>query len=128
MLLIFPLKNHMVIYSSFKYNLKDRWSFSSRWISRKKKIKKRLWWRIKGNTWNYPASVSEVIWNSFFFFQNDFKTVLTPSVSHMIWESKGYQRTEEPGGLQSTGVAKSRTQLSDFAFTYDVVNPTVNES
>ena len=26
--------------------------------------------------------------------------------------------TEEPGGLQSMGVAKSRTQLSDFTFTF----------
>ena len=26
--------------------------------------------------------------------------------------------TEEPGGLQSTGVTKSRTQLSDFTFTF----------
>ena len=75
MLLIFPLKNHMVIYFSFKHNLKDRWSFSSWWIS-KKKIKKRLWWRMKGNIWNYPESVSEIRWNSFFF--NDFKNVLTP--------------------------------------------------
>ena len=25
---------------------------------------------------------------------------------------------EEPGGLQSYGVAKSRTQLSDFTFTF----------
>ena len=27
--------------------------------------------------------------------------------------------TEEPGGLQSTGVAKSRTRLSDFTFTFN---------
>ena len=26
--------------------------------------------------------------------------------------------TEEPGGLQSIGVAKSQTRLSDFAFTF----------
>ena len=26
--------------------------------------------------------------------------------------------TEEPGGLQSIGVAKSQTQLSDFTFTF----------
>ena len=26
--------------------------------------------------------------------------------------------TEEPGGLQSMGVSKSRTQLSDFTFTF----------
>ena len=26
--------------------------------------------------------------------------------------------TKEPGGLQSTGVAKSRTRLSDFTFTF----------
>ena len=26
--------------------------------------------------------------------------------------------TEEPGGLQSTGVTKSHTQLNDFTFTY----------
>ena len=26
--------------------------------------------------------------------------------------------TEEPGGLQSMGVAKSHTQLSDFTFTF----------
>ena len=27
--------------------------------------------------------------------------------------------TEEPGGLQSTGVTKSRTRLSDFTFTFN---------
>ena len=27
-------------------------------------------------------------------------------------------RMEEPGGLQSMGVTKSRTQLSDFTFTF----------
>ena len=26
--------------------------------------------------------------------------------------------TEEPGGLQSMGIAKSRTRLSDFTFTF----------
>ena len=30
--------------------------------------------------------------------------------------------TEEPGGLQSMGVAKSRTGLSDFTFTCSLAN------
>ena len=30
--------------------------------------------------------------------------------------------TEEPGRLQSMGVTKSRTQLSDFAFTFQNQN------
>ena len=34
--------------------------------------------------------------------------------SSLAWKIPG---VEEPGGLQSMGVAKSRTRLSDFTFT-----------
>ena len=36
-------------------------------------------------------------------------------LQHSCWKKPG---TEEPGGLQSTGVTKSQTQLIDLAYTY----------
>ena len=41
---------------------------------------------------------------------------MTPHSSTLAWEIPWM---EEPGRLQSIGVAKSRTQLSDFTFTFD---------
>ena len=40
---------------------------------------------------------------------------MAPHSSILAWEIPW---TEESGGLQSTGVAKSRTRLSDFTFTF----------
>ena len=48
---------------------------------------------------------------------------LTSSIINYIplWQflARKIPWTEEPGGLQSLGVAKSRTRLSDFTFTFD---------
>ena len=40
---------------------------------------------------------------------------IAPHSSTLAWKIPW---VEEPGGLQSMGVAKSRTQLSDFIFTF----------
>ena len=40
---------------------------------------------------------------------------MAPHSSTLAWK---IPRTEEPGGLQSMGVAKSGTQLSTFTFTF----------
>ena len=40
---------------------------------------------------------------------------MAPHSSTFAWEIPW---TEEPGGLQSIGVEKSRIQLSDFTFTF----------
>ena len=40
---------------------------------------------------------------------------MAPHSSSLAWKIPG---TEEPDGLQVHGVAKSRTQLSDFTFTF----------
>ena len=40
---------------------------------------------------------------------------MAPHSSSLAWKIPG---TEEPDGLQVQGVAKSRTQLSDFTFTF----------
>ena len=40
---------------------------------------------------------------------------MTPHSSTLAWK---IQWTEEPGGLQSMGVAKSQTRLNDFTFTF----------
>ena len=40
---------------------------------------------------------------------------MAPHSSTLAWKIPW---TEEPGGLQSIGLAKSWTQLSDFAFTF----------
>ena len=40
---------------------------------------------------------------------------MAPHSSTLAWKIPW---TEEPGGLQSRGVAKSRTRLSDFPFTF----------
>ena len=40
---------------------------------------------------------------------------MTPHSSTLAWKIPW---TEEPGGLQSMGVAKSQTRLSDFTFTF----------
>ena len=40
---------------------------------------------------------------------------MAPHSSTLAWKIPW---TEEPGGLQSMGVTKSRTQLSDFTFTF----------
>ena len=40
---------------------------------------------------------------------------MAPFSSTLTWK---IPRTEEPGGLQSMGVATSRTQLIDFTFTF----------
>ena len=40
---------------------------------------------------------------------------MAPHSSILAWEIPW---TEEPGGLQSMGVEKSRTGLSDFTFTF----------
>ena len=40
---------------------------------------------------------------------------MAPHSSTLAWKIPW---TEEPGGLQSMWVAKSRTRLSDFAFTF----------
>ena len=40
---------------------------------------------------------------------------MAPHSSTLAWKIPGM---EEPGGLQSMGVAKSRTRLSDFTFTF----------
>ena len=40
---------------------------------------------------------------------------MAPHSSTLAWKIPW---TEEPGGLQSMGVAKSRTRLSDFPFTF----------
>ena len=40
---------------------------------------------------------------------------MAPHSSTLAWKIPW---TEEPGGLQSLGVAKSRTPLSDFTFTF----------
>ena len=40
---------------------------------------------------------------------------MAPHSSTLAWKTPW---TEEPGGLQSMGVAKSRTRLSDFTFTF----------
>ena len=40
---------------------------------------------------------------------------MAPHSSTLAWKSPW---TEEPGGLQSMGVAKSWTRLSDFTFTF----------
>ena len=40
---------------------------------------------------------------------------MAPHSSTLAWKIPW---TEEPGGLQSMGVAKSRTQLSDLTFTF----------
>ena len=39
---------------------------------------------------------------------------MAPQSSTLVWKIPW---TEEPGGLQSMGVTKSRTRLSDFIFT-----------
>ena len=40
---------------------------------------------------------------------------MAPHSSTLAWKIPW---TEEPGGLQSHGVAKSRTRMSDFTFTF----------
>ena len=40
---------------------------------------------------------------------------MAPHSSTLAWQIPW---TEEPGGLQSMGVAKSQTRLSDFTFTF----------
>ena len=40
---------------------------------------------------------------------------MAPHSSTLAWKTPW---TEEPGRLQSMGVAKSQTQLSDFTFTF----------
>ena len=40
---------------------------------------------------------------------------MAPHSSTLAWK---IPRAEEPGGLQSMGVTKSRTRLSDFTFTF----------
>ena len=40
---------------------------------------------------------------------------MAPHTSTLAWKIPW---TEEPGGLQSNGVSKSRTRLSDFTFTF----------
>ena len=40
---------------------------------------------------------------------------MAPHSSTLAWNIPW---TEEPGGLQSNGVSKSQTQLSDFTFTF----------
>ena len=40
---------------------------------------------------------------------------MAPHSSTLAWK---IPRTEEPGGLPSMGVSKSRTRLSDFTFTF----------
>ena len=40
---------------------------------------------------------------------------MAPHSSTLAWKSPW---TEEPGRLQSMGVSKSRTRLSDFTFTF----------
>ena len=40
---------------------------------------------------------------------------MTPHSSTLAWKIPW---TEEPGGLQSMGVAKSQTRLRDFTFTF----------
>ena len=40
---------------------------------------------------------------------------MAPHSSTLAWKIPW---TEEPGGLQSMGVAKSQTRLSDFTFTH----------
>ena len=40
---------------------------------------------------------------------------MAPHSSTLAWK---IPRKEAPGGLQSMGVAKSRTRLSDFTFTF----------
>ena len=42
-------------------------------------------------------------------------TVMPPHSSTLAWK---IPRTEEPGGLQPLGVAKSPTRLSDFTFSF----------
>ena len=42
---------------------------------------------------------------------------MAPHSSTLAWK---IPRMEEPGGLQSMGSQKSRTQLSDFTFTFHV--------
>jgi len=44
---------------------------------------------------------------------------MAPHSSTLAWK---IPRMEEPGRLQSMGVAKSRTQLSDFPFTFHFMN------
>ena len=43
------------------------------------------------------------------------KAISAPHSSTLAWK---ISRMEEPGGLQSMGITKSRTQLSDFTFTF----------
>ena len=40
---------------------------------------------------------------------------MAPHSSTLAWK---FPWTEEPGGLQSMGVARSQTRLSDFTFTF----------
>ena len=45
----------------------------------------------------------------------DILRTMAPHSSTLAWKTLW---TEEPGGLQSIGVAKSQTQLSDFTSTF----------
>ena len=45
----------------------------------------------------------------------DPEKVMEPHSNTLAWKTPW---TEEPGRLQSMGVAKSRTRLSDFTFTF----------
>ena len=58
-----------------------------------------------------PSSISRIYPNSCPIME---KAMATHS-STLAWKIPW---TEEPGGLQSMGVSKSRTQLSDFTFTF----------
>ena len=54
----------------------------------------------------------------FCFFQSTriyWEKAVAPHSNTLAWKIPW---TEEPGGLQSLGVAKSRTPLSDFTFTF----------
>ena len=51
----------------------------------------------------------------FVSLMTDLEKAMAPHCSTLAWKIPW---TEEPGRLQTTGVAKSRTQLSDFTFTF----------
>ena len=51
----------------------------------------------------------------FVSLMTDLEKAMAPHCSTRAWKIPW---TEEPGRLQTTGVAKSRTQLSDFTFTF----------
>ena len=62
---------------------------------------------------SFPLPITFCIW-LFLILKNLEKAMATHS-STLAWKVPW---TEEPGRLQSMGVAKSRTQLSNFTFTF----------